>query len=144
MTGAKSVPNLSRSTTGSNAAEKQENRKSKFGFHIPKVFKKNKKGDKTSNPSSPLPAKSMPTSTSSTSFDKQVSPAVTSSELPSLSAPSATLTIEGDGNISSEEKIDTAVVPIEQKEDTLNQENVNDAATEEAVVPFADKGLFRL
>ena len=35
---------------------------------------------------------------------------------------------------------EVSVVPLNEKAEAMNQEKANDAATEEAVVPFADKG----
>ena len=60
--------------------------------------------------------------------------------------PYAEESLEADANLefglqSPAIRVDADVVPIDEKVETINLEKANDAATEEAVVPFADKGL---
>ncbi|XP_047137990.1 merozoite surface protein 1 isoform X1 [Hydra vulgaris] len=98
---ATSMPNLAE------PLEKTEkNKSSKFGFHLPKVFKKNKKGVFHSNLS--------------------LSPKSNNSH----TDPVENIEFKTNGKIKAVN---------ESLNDVIDQEKANDLATDEAVVPFADK-----
>lgn len=136
-------------------------------FKKNKLGKKNSTG-KLSNPSSPSVSNSQLPSTSSVgSSDRSSSPPHspvpdTTARLPdaktsSHGSPAVTFKVPED---ELKKKFDTVdqqptmasattvapadgdVVPLEDKTSALNQEKVNDAATEEAVVPFAGRNAF--
>ena len=109
--------------------EKPSKRKHKYVFHLPKAFKKTKLGKRLSHES----------------FNKK-------DKATMLSFSDSDLTSNPESQTLSEEHIsprtpsvntEVAVVPMEEKTAALNLERANDAATEEAVVPFADKGIIK-
>jgi len=130
---------LSHSLNNNNKPEKKHH----FRFHLPKVFKKSKPGKKSS-PSSPTSSDKsnkspkFPT-TSNTSINKSSTLPVVSTTVPSVSTTYPNVDDSPTIGMVSPYMGDSEVVPIHMKEEAIDQANANDAATEEAVVPFADK-----
>ena len=124
--------NIARSNSVSVDDKPEKKLKQKLGSYLPKVFKKSKgykksfgEGDMRSSTGSDKSIKSKASAgiayhSSQTDIDQNT-------DKPSSRDGSPLIT-------------DGEVVPIDEKAKALNQQLENDAATEEAVVPFADKG----
>ena len=139
---AVTTPNLTSASVSTASIEKPEKQhKHKFGFHLPKVFKKSRLGRQKSLDSAQSDALAITQPMSDEDDIAEVSSNIaeqpTQQEIASINAEVS----PGLSHKSPEGATDIGVVPIDEKIETVNQERANDAATEEAVVPFADKGL---
>lgn len=135
---AVSEPNLLKTSNSGSNIDKPEKQKHKFGFHIPKVFKKGKAGGKKSiheDGTATLPASAEERKNSSP-------PAMERNESHSqINVKTASLEVKTQPPQMSPMIADAEIVPMEQRAESMSQERANDAATEEAVVPFATKEL---
>lgn len=126
-----------KTSNSSSNIDKPEKQKHKFGFHIPKVFKKGKAGGKKSiheDGTATLPASAEERKNSSP-------PAMERNESHSqINVKTASLEVKTQPPQMSPMIADAEIVPMEQRAESMSQERANDAATEEAVVPFATKG----
>lgn len=124
--------NIARSNSVSVDDKPEKKLKQKLGSYLPKVFKKSKgykksfgEGDMRSSTGSDKSNKSKASTgiayhSSQTDIDRNTDKSISRDGSPLIT--------------------DGEVVPIDEKAKALNQQLENDAATEEAVVPFADKG----
>ena len=172
ISSAKSVPNLSYNQDGSQNGGphgKADKHHKKFGFHLPKVFKKSKakrglsgsiekmnmspqqipKSNSTSAMERPKSAYVIPTQGPEVQHDIEFTDSRSRTRTPTptgMGAAGPTLQLQGELqaklNQRSATPTDSAVVPIRDKTESMSQLRANEAETEEAVVPFHQKGSF--
>ena len=159
ISAAQSVPNLS-SNESNGHLDKHEKHKHKFGFHLPKVFKKSKvakrrssendqfapqpipKSNSTSAMERPKSAYVLPTQTA-TEYDVDLSDSIPSTRTPTPNGGGVQMPmdeLQARLNQRSNTPTDSSVVPIRDKTESMSQMHSNEAGTEEAVVPFHQKG----
>jgi len=171
ITSAKSVPNLSSSqpdtsndghinTVGAEKGEKQKHHK--FGFHLPNLFKKSKiaKLSSTDKGGDSVSPQSIPKCNSTSALERPKSAYVMSmssqhqqdvdirdtkpptNARSSPQIPINELQAKLDARAGAGTPVDSDIVPIRDKAESISQERANDTGTEEAVVPFHQKGKF--
>ncbi|XP_066911682.1 putative leucine-rich repeat-containing protein DDB_G0290503 isoform X2 [Clytia hemisphaerica] len=158
MSAAQSVPNLT-SNESNGHLDKHEKQKHKFGFHLPKVFKKSKvvkrrsseneqfaphqipKSNSTSAMERPKSAYVLPTQ-AATEYDVDLSDSRPSTRSPTPNGGGIQMPVDelhAKLNQRSNTPTDSSVVPIRNKTESMSQMHANENGTEEAVVPFHQK-----
>ena len=171
ISSAKSVPNLSYNQDGGHNGGghhgKADKHHKKFGFHLPKVFKKSKakRGLSGSTEKVNMSPQQIPKSNSTSAMDRPKSAYAVPSQGPEVqhdieftdsrsrtrtptptgiaAGPTSHLQGELQAKLNqrrSETPTDSDVVPIRDKAESMSQLRANEAETEEAVVPFHQKG----
>ena len=181
ISAAKSVPNLFTNQDGGQGhhgkAEKHH-KHHKFGFHLPKVFKKSKMakrgGVSGSSEKIDMSPKNIPKSNSTSAMERPKSAYVmptqgppyneTEHDIEFTDSRTRTRTPTPTGGVGSMPELqnelqaklnqqqqqqrrsatptDSDVVPIREKVESMSQLRANEADTEEAVVPFHQKGPY--